>query len=297
MTAGLNKRDTTDHLLDGALLEPIAPAGPIQLRRYLPSPELASCVRHYWFVSWEFPVGQSHVQPVLPLPAVNAVIEADGAWVYGVWSRRYDKLLAGRGSAWGVLFLPTGFTPFWPSSVHTLRDRRTPFDEVFGGAHDAVPGCGQASSTAALVGGLNGGASDDVAVAQLERYLAARIVRSEAPAEVRRWVTSIESDPTVTRVEQLAERHGVTPRTLQRAMRHHVGLGPKQLIRRYRLLEAASRLASGQPCNHADLAVALGYADQAHFVRDFRAVIGTSPGRRVKRASAKVPYPRPIATG
>jgi AraC-like DNA-binding protein len=109
-------------------------------------------------------------------------------------------------------------------------------------------------------------------------------------------VTSIESDPTLIRVEQLAELHRVSVRTLQRLMRHHVGLGPKQLIRRYRLLEAASQLASGNPCNHAHLALALGYADQSHFTRDFRAVIGTSPGRQSKQAGSKVPYPARVSS-
>lgn len=298
--AGLNKRDTTDHLLDGALLQPIAESGPIKLRRYLPSPGLAEFVRHFWFVSWDVPDGQSYLQPVLPLPAVNAVIEADGAWVYGVWSRRYDKLLSGRGSAWGVLFLPTGFTRFSSSSVYALQDRREPFDDVFDQVFDdaaASAGASDVVSTPSLIATLHGGTTDADAVTLLQRYLSARMSSQVAPPEVRAWVTSIESDPTLIRVEQLAELHGVSVRTLQRAMRHHVGLGPKQVIRRYRLLEAASRLASGEPCNHASLALSLGYADQAHFARDFRAVIGTSPGRRGKQAGAKVPYPTPVGSG
>jgi hypothetical protein len=172
VTAGLNKRDNTSHLLDGALIKPIAASGPIQLRRYLPSrPELAPFVRHFWFVSWDFPEGQSYLQPVLPLPAVNAVVEADGAWVYGVWSRRYDKLLSGRGSAWGILFLPTGFSAFWSRSIHALRDRRLGFDEVFdsnfapGVDGPAGPARECVLSTADLVTALQAGSSDVAAFA------------------------------------------------------------------------------------------------------------------------------------
>lgn len=305
MTAGLNKRDTTSHLLDGALIEPITDSGPIRLRRYLPSEDLAGLVRHFWFVSWEFPAGQSYLQPVLPLPAVNAVVEDDGAWVYGVWSRRYDKWLSGRGNAWGVLFLPTGFASFWPHSIHALRDRRVAFGEVFAPAVasgiglDCGPSRARGGATIeadALVSGLHAARSDTDGVALLERYLLPRASLAAEHSEVQAWVASIERNPTLIRVEQLAELHGVNVRTLQRAMRRYVGLGPKQLIRRYRLLEAASRLASGEPCNQANLALTLGYADQAHFARDFRAVIGNSPGRQGKRRGSKAPHPVPVSS-
>jgi AraC-like DNA-binding protein len=69
----------------------------------------------------------------------------------------------------------------------------------------------------------------------------------------------------------------VSLRTLQRRLREHVGVGPKALLKRLRLQEAAARLAEGEPL--ADLAYALGYCDQAHFARDFTEAVGHPPGR------------------
>ncbi len=51
---------------------------------------------------------------------------------------------------------------------------------------------------------------------------------------------------------------------------------PKWVIQRYRLFEAAEQLAAG----HTDgvrVAHELGYFDQAHFIRDFKALVGRSP--------------------
>jgi len=57
-----------------------------------------------------------------------------------------------------------------------------------------------------------------------------------------------------------------------------LGLTPKWLISRRRLQEAAERLRT-DPGPMSDMAALLGYADQAHFIRDFSRVTGTTPGR------------------
>src|SRR5690606_29820555 len=86
---------------------------------------------------------------------------------------------------------------------------------------------------------------------------------------VREWVDRVEHDPTLTRAEALADLAGVSLRALQRGFREHVGLTPKQLIRRYRLLEAAGQIVRGEALDQVRLALDLGYSDQSHFIRDF----------------------------
>lgn len=54
----------------------------------------------------------------------------------------------------------------------------------------------------------------------------------------------------------------------------HVGIGPKWVIRRYRLHEVTERMAAGADLDWAALAAELGYADQAHLARDFKALFG-----------------------
>ena len=57
----------------------------------------------------------------------------------------------------------------------------------------------------------------------------------------------------------------------------YVGIGPKWVIKRYRLHEAIARIQDGAPVDWAALAAELGYFDQSHFGRDFRALVGQSP--------------------
>jgi AraC-like DNA-binding protein len=87
----------------------------------------------------------------------------------------------------------------------------------------------------------------------------------------------IAADPALLRVDELAEALGTGTRRPQRIFAEYVGVAPKWVIRRYRMQEAANRAGAG--VDWAALSAELGYADQAHFTRDFSRVIGISPAQ------------------
>lgn len=95
---------------------------------------------------------------------------------------------------------------------------------------------------------------------------------------VNRVVAHVEQHPDVLRVAELCEAFGLGERALQRLVHRRLGLTPKWLIKRRRLQEAAERLRTGST-SLAETAAALGYADQAHFTRDFARVTTMTPGR------------------
>ena len=101
--------------------------------------------------------------------------------------------------------------------------------------------------------------------------------RREPALSVAEVARLAESDRTVRRLGDLCERAGLGQRTLQRMFLQYAGVSPTWVIRRYRLLEAAETVREGKPVSWADIAAALGYADQAHLTRDFRAAIGQTP--------------------
>ncbi|MEO5873514.1 MAG: helix-turn-helix domain-containing protein, partial [Streptosporangiaceae bacterium] len=65
----------------------------------------------------------------------------------------------------------------------------------------------------------------------------------------------------------------------QRLFAEYVGVSPKWVLRRARLQKAATRADRGDTIDWAALAAELGYADQAHLVRDFTATVGLPPAR------------------
>ena len=80
------------------------------------------------------------------------------------------------------------------------------------------------------------------------------------------------------RMGELARLAGVHPAHLNRVFRRQHGCAVGEYVRRLRIDLAARELAGSQrPI--ADIAAAMGFADQSHFSRVFARVMGMTPGR------------------
>ncbi len=240
-----------------------------------PPADLAPLVTHFWIVAWDLRGRDAHRQPVLTHPAVNMTFTTGGrARVAGVLRDDFTETIEGLGRVVGARFRPGGFRPFLDGPVSALTDRFTKVEDLFGHESRAV-------ADAIIT------ADDDEAVELLAGFLRER-ARPHDPLveEVAGIVDRVAADPALSRVDDLADALGITPRRLQRIFAEYVGVGPKWVIRRFRMQEAADRAASGADIGWAELAAELGYADQAHFTRDFTATIGTSPAQYARDCAA-----------
>ncbi len=89
----------------------------------------------------------------------------------------------------------------------------------------------------------------------------------------------------VDRVEPLAARAGLGPRRFSQLFSESVGLSPKRWLR-LRRFQRSLPFARRADVDWAETALELGYADQAHFARDFRAISGLTPTEYRRRAPA-----------
>jgi AraC-like DNA-binding protein len=112
--------------------------------------------------------------------------------------------------------------------------------------------------------------------------------RDENVTEINRIVDYIIAHPEVTRVDDIMNCLNLNKRTLQRLFHQYVGVSPKWVIQRYRLHEVAERLADDKAVDCTEMALDLGYFDQAHFIKDFKAIVGWTPAEYAKRV-AEVP--------
>jgi len=231
-----------------------------------PSPALAGVVEHYWQVSWDLRGLPPQTQETLPHPNVHLVVESGQARIYGVHTGRFTRVLAGQERVFGIKFKAGAFQPFLRAPVSSLLNRSLAVTDVFGAEAgrfaDDVLACADIDAMAAVAEPL------------LLRH------RPAPDPEIERvgaLVADLAADRSLATVERVAAGNGLTVRALQRLFRHYIGVGPKWVIGRYRLHEAIAQLQAGKPVVWTELALELGYFDQAHFIRDFRALVGRSP--------------------
>jgi AraC-like DNA-binding protein len=250
------------------VLRPGLAADRFGLVRIAPSGPLAPFVEYYWIVRWDLRGQPSYEQTILPHPNVNLVFEASGAGIYGVDRSLFVRVLSGQGKALGVRFRAGCFRPFWGAPIAQLSDRVVPGVRVFGPLAEKTRQMIMCAET------------DADMVGSAESLLFSCLPeRDPVASQVAELVERITSDASLRRVDQLSLACGVSVRGLQRLFSDYVGVSPKWVMRRARLHEAALRADGGEPVDWAELAVDLGYADQAHLTRDFTATIGVSPSR------------------
>lgn len=261
------------------ILRPDEFARHVSIHRTEPTAELAPWVENHWTLAWDLPDGTTFPSAVIPHPACNLSVEdgaaraeADGARVLvtGVTTRRFEVEVSGRGWVHGVKLRPGGLVALLGDAApdaRTLTDRTLPAAELLPAevhaALDALPSGTPAPEATAVVSGALVRLVPDAPDPSYERVL-----------EV---VAAALDDRTLLRVEQLTERVGVPRRTLERLFARYVGVGPKWVLARYRVHDVVTALDEGYDGSLADLAAAYGWFDQAHFGRDFTALVGVAP--------------------
>lgn len=242
------------------------------LSRYFPSEELAFFVEHHWVATWNLPYGESYCQDILSSPSVNITFDHKQAQVYGVVKRKFSYLLQGQGCIVAVKFHPGGFYPFLRASVSTLTNRILDLQEVLG----TTGLLWKQEEEDAL--------SQEEKVSRVEAFLLQRVpTRDEGVTLIRNTIAKISLDNKILSVEDVAQKTLLSTRTLQRLFARYVGVNPKWVIQMYRLQQAAERMAQGEKIQWAQLALDLGYSDQAHFIHHFTAVVGCSPTAYITR--------------
>jgi AraC-like DNA-binding protein len=251
--------------------------------------DLARYVENYWSLSWDLPSGTSYESQTLPHPACTLSVErghtrpgigSDPVVVTGVVTRRFDVTVAGQGWVFAAKLRPGGLAALTDHGVGPLRDRVVP-------AGSLLP-----SAVVTALEGLDASVPvDDCVRAMDEALLGLDRPDDRRYDHVLEIIADMLGDRTLVRVAQLEERHGASIRSIQRLFGHYVGVGPKWVLARYRMHDAVSDLDAGYDGRLADLAATVGWYDEAHFIRDFVALVGETPGQYRARHSVRDTQP------
>lgn len=240
--------------------------------RFEPDPGVSDVVDQYWHVRWRLPPGESIHQRIIDLPAVTLTIEEGDVpapiVVTGVQTLAWERTIAGAGSVFGIRLRPAGLAALSDLAPEAVADCAVPVTRAFDPKlHGLLTGVATVASAEERV---------ELADRTICQLLAGQTLTDQQMLANRTFdalVREIRFRVGLDLVDELAANE----RSIQRALKTTVGKGPKWISRRIRLQEVARQLATDPTADLAALALALGYADQAHLTNDFRAVAGVSP--------------------
>jgi AraC-like DNA-binding protein len=174
---------------------------------------------------------------------------------------------AGPTTVFGIGLLPRGWAALIGDSADRYADSVASLPDVvrgIGGSHVERLACAR---------------SDAEVVAALDALVGSLATRARPVPD---WFVDAADDWLVaTRapaVDDLIAAGGVSSRQVERLMRRIYGGPPKLLARKYRTLQAAVRLGTGEARDWLDAAGEAFY-DQPHFIREFHQFIGLTPRR------------------
>ncbi|MFM5022581.1 helix-turn-helix domain-containing protein [Aeromonas rivipollensis] len=122
----------------------------------------------------------------------------------------------------------------------------------------------------------------EVACHLFSRQLLARLTPARwddrPPQHLQRAAELMQDDSaSPLSLSQLSAVAGLTPSHFVRAFSHHYGMTPHAYLLDRRIRHARTLLKQGQPL--AEVALASGFADQAHFQRQFKRRVAATPGQ------------------
>lgn len=257
----------------------------VQVRYFAPDPRLRGLISSYYWCETALPrlcdrmraeLGQIRfvVAGGLSYEFVDGrTVDCPSALLSGPTSAPVSTCALGPFACFGAGLMPAGWGALIGADAETLADDAVELRSVVGAAaDDASARLAEATDDAARVAAV-----DALFLHLLER-----------PRAVPLWFLRLTDDwLTATpnpRVDALVAASGMSSRQVERWSRRHYGASPKLLARKYRALQSAVRLGTGEAANWADAAGEAFY-DQSHFIREFKQFVGMTPSRFVADAA------------
>jgi AraC-like DNA-binding protein len=185
-----------------------------------------------------------------------------------LYSNGFTALVAARFHPWGL----TAFSKVTPAD---LVDRVIPAAQVLG------------SDTATLAARLATESTRDTKLRLFIDHLLHTRRRPDTDFEtIRRVTAELQLHHGTQRIALLARQFGISPRQLERQFTGLTGLPPKLFAKILRFNHARELIQENPDISLASVAYEVGYADQAHFSRNFRAFFQFTPAQFKARIKA-----------
>ncbi|MCG8608217.1 helix-turn-helix domain-containing protein [bacterium] len=194
----------------------------------------------------------------------TALARLTRSFLIGQFSRELLLQSKGRTGLYGVRFFAWGLYPFLQTPMHVFTNRVTDAsticDGMFGAVHESLDPENSVDSLNLLQG-----------------FFHDSLAEADTQSCCEPIAREIREKNGLVQIGQLAEVHRVNPRKLQRLFEHEIGISAKLFAKIVRFNRAKNIIQRDPNTNLAEVTFTCGYADQSHFIRNFKALYGITP--------------------
>jgi AraC-like DNA-binding protein len=266
------------------------PGGTWQSVRANPHPELAAYVREYQgyleassqiIRRRELPSGDVALiisfgpRYALIDPLSGVPLATRGTFIAGLDDTYSLVDSSGAGAAMQIDFTPIGAYQILQTPMHLLSHRTTELSDVLGRKADRL--------VEQLFEAPDWHCRFDI----VDAFLRSRILPTTEVSREINWAWhQLNDSHGMLPIAEITNALGWTRKRLVRTFRNHIGVPPKMLARILRFRHALTELGSRKVINAARVAVESGYSDQAHMIKEFSTLSGSTPGELLRCYSA-----------
>lgn len=192
-------------------------------------------------------------------------IPATSLHVNGLRSRHSYISQEGNPCVFGISFYPFGLYPFTNKSLVSINDKIVDLYEI--------------SSLLAqnLEFSISNRATTSNIIDNIEKALLLELQVTEDYVNKAKLINDfLDLDSSIT-IQSFCAEHGINTKTFTRNVERYTGFTPKVLHSIKRFQKTGNQLVYRKSNQLIDIAYGNGFADQAHFIREFRKFSGASP--------------------
>lgn len=162
----------------------------------------------------------------------------------------------------GVKFFPSALRRIFKIDAHEATNKLIPLNDLAG--YNILDQLINAKTSAQLL---------DIVI----NYLTQKLILANAEDKIINDALQNISKDFLLSPSALARKYAISQRQFQRRFKTQVGVSPETYVRVMKFQKSLFLIKTNQYNKLSDIAYNLGYADQAHFIREFKTFSGITP--------------------
>ncbi|SKC66099.1 AraC family transcriptional regulator [Maledivibacter halophilus] len=243
-------------------------------KEYLPCKELQSHIACYWTSKTNNISNKPISSRIIPDGCMDIVFNIEEinkgkcGLVSGLMTMPEEQKVKGISEFIGVRFWPGEIIPFLKNSANDFTNQLIPLDSILG----------------KVAFDISEKLYFEVTLSERLMIIEEELVKLLLKASVsnkliKSALCTIYQHKGIISIRSLSKEMNISQRQLSRKFKTWIGTNPKTFINIIRFQYIIKQLNERTNINFQDLALENGYYDQAHFIKEFKALYGKTPGK------------------